>query len=284
MGTAAAALSAMPAATEPFDGVCAKVAFVRRTAEEGPGYRGPERFGSPTVIDHDVDIRNARPIVNTLSLDREGFTLIQHKSATVNERDPKLAADEYVEEMNAFVKGYFNASWVTNLRHGTAAPPAQVRSPDAANGNQPTSRLSHIDYAAVSTPAVAAISDYEQGFKFRPYSRMLLIQTWRALSPGPQDYPLTLCDGSSVADADVVTAAFARDDIAAKVWLAHYNPLQRWYYFPDMSKDEFILFKGFDTETRFNSKVFHTAFDNRLAHPDAKPRLSVETRHLAYFE
>lgn len=284
MGAAAAALSGTPATTEEFDGVRAKIAFVRRTAEEGPGYQGPDRYGSPIIIDHDVDIRNARPIVKTFSLDREGFTLVKHKSATVNERDPKLTADEYVDEMNAFVKRYFNASWVTNFRHGTAVPAALVRSPDAANENQPTARLSHVDYAAVSAPAVAAISDYEQGIKLRPYSRMMLIQTWRAVSPGPQDYPLTLCDGSSVADADVITATFGRDDITAKIWLTHYNPLQRWYYFPDMNKDEFILFKGYDTEAKFNPKAFHTAFDNRIAHPDAKPRLSIESRHLAYFE
>ncbi|MCC8967350.1 hypothetical protein H8A95_34755 [Bradyrhizobium sp. Pear76] len=174
MGSAFATLSA---ASEQFDGVRAKVTFLRRTVEEGPGCPGPERYGSPTVIDCDVDIRNARPIVKTLSLDREGFTLINHKPAHLKGQDPRPTINEYVDEMNAFVKRHFNASWVTNLHHGSV-PPAMVRSPGgASDGNQPTSRLAHVDYAAISAPVVAAISDYEQGTKSRPYSRMMLIQT-----------------------------------------------------------------------------------------------------------
>lgn len=274
------------AASEQFGGVRVKLEFVQREPGEGPTYPSAERFGSLPLVDHEVDILNARPILRTLSLDREGFTLIDHRSEHLNDRDPALTIDEYVDEMNAFVRRHFNASWVTNFRHGYS-PPAIVRSPAGAfggEGTQPVARLAHVDYTAVSLPLVAAISDYEQGFKSRAFSRMMLIQTWRAVSPAPQDFPLTLCDGSSVAETDLVNATYSRDGRDHKLWLVHYNPRQRWYYFPDLNKDELILFKGYDSESKFDPKVLHTGFDNRVARPSANPRMSIETRHLAYFE
>lgn len=269
-----------------FGGVRVPLEFVRRTEEEGSGYPAPERFGPLTLVDRETDIINARPIARTLSLDREGFTLVDHRAERLTESDPSITIDEYVDEMNAFVKHHFNASWVTNLRHGYS-PPAIIRAPAGqfgGEGVQPVARLAHIDYTAVSLPLVAAISDYEQGIRERAFSRMMLIQTWRAVSPAPQDFPLTLCDGSSVAETDLVNATYSRDGRAHKLWLVHYNPLQRWYYFPDLNKDEFILFKGYDSESKFDAKVFHTGFDNRIAQPNANPRMSIETRHLVYFE
>lgn len=156
-------------------------------ARPKPSFEGPESFGAPSLVNHDVTIRNARSIVDSLSLDREGFALIKHEMACANERDLEVLSSKYLEEMAGFIKSRFNASWVTHYQQG-AIKPVIIRSPDGSYGRQP-SRLAHVDFSSVAGPVVAAISDQEQGIRTRAYSRMMIIQTWRALSPPSPRFP-----------------------------------------------------------------------------------------------
>lgn len=260
-----------------------QLSFVQRSSEEQPSFEGPAGFGAPPVVDREVTIRTARPIVDSLSLDREGFTLIKHETPYTSAPNPESWGTKYLEELNAVIKDRFKASWITNYQQGVVGS-VILRYPGGINGMQPLSRLTHIDFSPVAAPVVAAISDQEHGRPIRAYSRMMLIQTWRALSPPPQDFPLALCDGSSIVDTDLVDATFSRDGIVHKSWLVHYSPLHRWYYFPELTQDELILFKGYDSLDKYNPRSAHTAFDNRRAHPHANPRMSIETRHFVYYD
>src|SRR5262245_34497540 len=93
------------------------IAFARRTPDEKPPVVATSSYDVP-MVSHDVTIRNARPIVDELSLDREGFTLIKHKMACASERDREIMCDKYLEEMIPFIKNYFNASSVVPLGRG----------------------------------------------------------------------------------------------------------------------------------------------------------------------
>jgi hypothetical protein len=123
----------------------------------------------------------------------------------------------------------------------------------------------------------------------------MIIQTWHALSKPPQDFPLAFCDGSSIADEDLVEAYSTLQDYQLdavhdtngtmhKMWTLHHNPDQRWYYFPEMTSEEFVLFKGYDSRDDCNPRSAHSAFDNRRAYPAANPRTSVEARFFVYFD
>ena len=57
----------------------------------------------------------------------------------------------------------------------------------------------------------------------------------------------------------------------------HYNPVHRWYYLPDMTPDEMILFKGYDSDAHDAARAAHSSFDNRAAYPQATPRKSIES-------
>ncbi|MCK1400012.1 hypothetical protein IVB45_06035 [Bradyrhizobium sp. 4] len=265
---------------DQFEPVAGKIIFARRASDE----KGPEVVLSSfdlLGLGYDVTIRNARPIVNELSLDREGFTLIKHKVSCAKEHDPEIMRDRYLKEMVPFIKNYFNASWVVPRRSGVilrsagGGPIPRVLKPDG---------LAHIDYAPIAGPMLAAIEDESQSIPSRAYSRLMIIQTWHAFSPPPQDFPLAFCDGRSVDDADIVVVegrTFLNTPL--RLCLAHFNPAHRWYYFPEMTADEFILFKGYDSEVHCNPKAVHAAFDNRRAFPNAKPRESLEARFFVYY-
>lgn len=266
------------------ESVTGEFGFARRTSKE----KGRPIEGTPydtPIVSHSVIIRNARPIINELSLDREGFKLIEHKMPCADEHNRDAIRAKYLEEMSSFIKDYFNASWVTHYRQGPLHGPI-LRSAEASKVGGPIRRpaaTAHIDFSPIAAPVVAAITDQENGTLIRPYSRMMVIQTWRALSPPPQDFPLALCDGSSVLDTDLVDA-YNRSDVIHKLWIPHHSPLHRWYYFPEMTVDELVLFKGYDSDDNRNPRSPHSSFDNRPAFPNATARESIETRFFVYFE
>ncbi|MCP3380275.1 hypothetical protein NLM31_07720 [Bradyrhizobium sp. CCGUVB4N] len=277
------------------DCVQGQIAFARRAPDEkAPAVVVPNYEAYPMVT-HDVTIRNARPIVGELSLDREGFALVEHKTFCADVRDPEVMAEKYLDEMVPFIKSYFNASWVIPRRKGI-----RVRSSSGAaipkagwnsvSGVREPAGIAHIDYAPVACPMLAAAEDQVQGIPIRAYSRLMLIQAWRALSPPPQDIPLALCDCSTVQDTDVAVVDYNTDTSrnepgsSTKGAVLRFNPAQRWYYFPEMTPDELILFKGYDSEEHYKPQAPHSAFDDRAAYPNAKPRESVEARFFVYFE
>ena len=103
------------------------------------------------------------------------------------------------------------------------------------------------------------------------------------------DIPLTVADGRSVQLKDMVTAdtilgeEYGHDQ-AFEYSMCRYNPGPRWYYFSNMRPDEVLVFKGYDFDPRRPARLFHTAFDDPSAPPDAPPRASIEARAFAFFE
>ncbi|WFU40008.1 CmcJ/NvfI family oxidoreductase [Bradyrhizobium sp. CB82] len=266
---------------DDLESVQGEIAFGRRSCEE----KAPEvvypRYENIPMVSYDVTVRNARPIVDELSLDREGFTLIQHKISCASERDPEIMCSKYLEEMVPFIKDYFKASWVVPRRDGVIVRRAGGGGLPGVKG---AAGMAHIDYASIAAPMVAARENQQQGITIRPYSRLMIIQAWRVLSPPPQDNSLAVCDYSSVVDPDLLVHDYTSDvGVPWKSVLLRYSPLHRWYYFPELKPDELILFKGYDSEESCNAPTPHTGFDNRRAYPNAKPRESIEARFYVYY-
>jgi hypothetical protein len=63
----------------------------------------------------------------------------------------------------------------------------------------------------------------------------------------------------------------------------HYNPNIRRWYFPDMTREEALLFKFFDSDHSGPWRVPHTAFRD-MSRPQGDTRRSIECRNVAFFE
>lgn len=128
------------------------------------------------------------------------------------------------------------------------------------------------------------------------------MSNWRTFSPGPQDWPLAVCDARSVKDDEGKTNSIIELD----VWPADVNPPyevlpdldpaivtrestafpyqkgHEWWYFSDMHRGEVLTFKLHDSDHSGVWRTPHTAFPNDAE--NAKPRCSVEIRSCAYFK
>ena len=146
----------------------------------------------------------------------------------------------------------------------------------------------HLDYDT-DEAAVQLQETFERsGREIEPFSRYVLYQGWRVLSDPPQDYPLAVCDARTVATADIIpidyhVSADEGDDVTYRSQGSRYSDRHRWWYFPDVTIDEMIVFIGFDSARPDAPNTLHVAFEDTTAR-DPVPRSSVETRYFALFD
>ena len=272
----------------------ARLGFSRRDDEpSAPGDIGVPGYPDNRVVPVACTIRNAR-LAGT-SINKEGFELATHRSAFTPERDRSVLARGYHAEMAAFLTDYLGASVV--LPSGESALLVRYgerlvgrgefdRPTDIIDDRIPAS-FAHLDYYPQS--AIQSADHVAPGLS--GYSRMMIIQTWRAVSGSPQDVPLALCDRRWLEEGDISPRtgilapenAPAGADPAFTVGGIHHNASQKWYYFPDMEPEEVLLFTGYDSASDDGWKVAHAAFDNRHNQSDGIARVSIEARFYAWF-
>jgi hypothetical protein len=231
---------------------------------------------------HELRIHDARPVAETLSLDREGFTLVRHDCGLTedsNLADGTEAGQAYLTAVAAFLAGMTGASLV--LPQGTGLL-KRATTPGAIG----PSRWVHMDYTVAAAHTWVEWIEGWQGRELRHYPHFAILQTWRCLTPPPSDNTLTLCDASSIDEADcIVFDACMREPYDGpgnmfESQFARFNPWQRWYYFSDLTPDEMIVFKGFDSDPAWHAQPLHNSIDL----PGEAPRVSVEARFFAFFE
>jgi hypothetical protein len=63
-----------------------------------------------------------------------------------------------------------------------------------------------------------------------------------------------------------------------------YNAGHRWYYFPQMRRDEALVFKVYESEQDGRARFTpHTSFIDPTSPANAPPRQSIEARTFAFF-
>jgi hypothetical protein len=228
---------------------------------------------------HEVKIFDARQFGDRLSLDREGFVLLNRPTAAHDFYDEGQIARVYYPECAQVIAKATGAVRVHCFDH-------IVRNAAlSAKGNQiklPASRV-HNDYTAWSAPMrVRQLmgADAEELLK-RRYSE---INLWRPIRGPLLRSPLALCDAQTLTEENLVASDLRYQDRTGETYAVTYSPDQRWYYFPKMLADECILIRCFDSAragaARFSA---HGAFDDPETPEDAPARESIEVRALVFF-
>jgi hypothetical protein len=235
-------------------------------------------------------IANARSL--TTDLDREGFMLVSHVSSISDfnliQEDP-VVDQLYIDEMGDLLRELTGATNVFMLGGGKKRFGESAEDKLAPLFNAKPARYPHADNTDVSAASlVEMVGAFVDEIDLPSYSRYALYNMWRAVSPPPQDFPLAVCDAESVVLDDEVTVtaitAERSGDIRHDTTGYLHNEAHRWYYYPDMTRDEVIVFKAHDTDPTRSRRVPHTAFTDPTAPPGVPTRASVEMRGLALFE
>jgi hypothetical protein len=258
--------------------------------------RFPER-SNIALEPHEVSITDIRSVsAGTHSLAVNGFEFTRIPSDIV--RDPELfqAADQfqfvasglmadYTQEMCAFLRNYVGANRVIpQVSSFLARTSARAKTRTKAG----TADLVHLDYTQSTADIFLDLTGQATPGGLPPHQHYAFFQTWRALSPGPQDNTLAICDGASVPyeDGIEIDARMGPAEEPGKNFpfrICRYRPGHQWYYLSDMTPDDVILFKGFDSRQPRSMNAMHSAFDNPVAGDESLPRHSIEARFIAFF-
>jgi hypothetical protein len=110
------------------------------------------------------------------------------------------------------------------------------------------------------------------------------------MTPSPQDYPLAVSDVRSVPAEDHVqgkTVEYVgkeeRKLVTPYVMVAP-SDRPKFYYFPDMTQEESLVFIGVDLDPSKPLGCAHSAFRHPSPSGPTVPRASIETRVLAIFD
>jgi hypothetical protein len=265
-------------------GIVAPINFTAPMAEKPFSYNYEPPPGVPLrntrPETHQVKILDARAVADHLSLDREGFVLLRHPTASTNLYDEEELARVYYPECERLIREATGAKRVVAFDH-------IVRNAAlSAKGNQvkqPANRV-HNDYTAKSAPQrVRDLMGAEAEALLR--HRFAEINLWRPIRGPLLRSPLALCDAQTLAEENLLASDLRYPDRVGEIYAVTYNPAQRWFYFPRMQADEVVLIRCFDSArsgaARFSA---HGAFDDPQTPDDAPPRESIELRALVFFD
>ena len=227
-----------------------------------------------------VTIRDGRPLKDEFDLEVAGFEFIEHGTEVRDFFDAEELKRVYYPEVEALVKKVSGASRVVVFDHTLRSGDEAER--EARLVREPVFNV-HNDYTEWSGPQrVREILPDEAEALLR--HRFAIVQAWRAVNKPIESNPLAIADARSLAPEDLIASERRYPDRVGETYRIRYNPDHRWFYFPEMRRDEALVFKVYesakDSRARFTA---HGSFDDPTTPAGAPPRQSIEARTFAFF-
>jgi hypothetical protein len=229
---------------------------------------------------HQVAIHSARPIIEALSLDRQGFALTHGRTTVRNFDDPDELKRIYDAEVADLVITRTGARKALVFDHTIR----RIGGNDASAANRAPVHVVHNDYTKGSGPQrvrdLLPADEAERALKHR----FAIVNVWRSINGPVTDTPLAFADARTVADEDWIATDLKYPDRTGQVYRVAFNPDHRWFYVPNLQPDEILLLKTYDSAKDGRARFMpHTAFEDPATKPGMAKRQSIESRVLAFF-
>jgi hypothetical protein len=280
------AVRVVEASIEPFPYVTGALSYMVPMADRPRSYQYEPPPGVPelnaTYEPRQSVIRNMRPIAARLSLDAEGFRLLDHHSTVRDFYDEAEIRTKHYPEVERLVADVTGASRVVVFDHTIRSRLRTTSNEPGVPPRRPVPRI-HNDYTVKSGPQRVRdlLGDEAPALLSRRFS---IVNVWRPIRGPLEDSPLALGDASSIAFDDFVATDLIYRDRTGEIYYLRYNPAHRWFYAPRMSRDEVLLFRCYDSEEDGRARfVPHAAFEDPTAPRSALPRESIELRTLVFY-
>jgi hypothetical protein len=205
---------------------------------------------------------------------------VEHRTAVRDFFDPDELKRVYYPEVEALVRRVAGASRAVVFDH-------TLRSGDEGEREAKLIRepvlSAHNDYTEWSGPQRVRDVMGEEADQLLE-RRFAIIQVWRAILDPIRSNPLAMADARSVAPEDLLIAERRYPNRIGQTYRLKYNAAHRWFYFPQMKRDEAIVFKVYDSAKDGRARFTpHTSFQDPTTPAGAPPRQSIEARTLAFF-
>ena len=225
---------------------------------------------------HEKSVTNARGIHTTL--DDEGFILAQHETRIKDFYDKEEVEGTYYPEMKALAKQVTGARSFRVLGHITR------NEAEAEPGKRlGAHRLVHSDF----TPSlINRIREFVSDPDLSD-SRFAIFNIWRRFDRGHIHAPLAVCDSRSISPEDLLPTDLhnygGANGFELEIYQSLYSDRHRWFYYPEMKRDEVMIFRTLDSDMDPFVPTLHSAFDHPTCIESAPSRESIETRVLCFY-
>jgi hypothetical protein len=249
----------------------------RPAADVRPDFTALPLTGKP------VKVSDMRAAGGGFSLDREGFALAAAPTSVRDFYDKDEVTSRYVPEACELICSLTGAA-ATGLLSNPVVRVSGRGGPRPA-GATFTGDFVHADFSAAAAADMVRHNLPPEEAELRLGGpRFAVFNVWRAFSGPPQDVPLALCDTRSIAPGD---KQYCQITLGERTWenvTYYYNEAHRWWYCPDMTRDDVYVFRSFDSAPGHAEQVPHSAFVNESCPESAPPRASIELRVFAFFD
>ena len=229
-----------------------------------------------------------------------GFELVHHDSAVSDWADDTAICAVHYPEAEALARR------VTGCDHALVSDHVRRMAEPAGPGRvQSPVRLVHSDFAAGYDAIVRTAYREVRGrgadtlarngltsADVEGAERIVMLQLWRNVGPARMDYPIAFCDARTVTPDEVrpftytgyVAGGRAFDALAV---VAPPDPGRHsWYSFEEMTVDEVVVFRTYDTELVARGRTWftpHSAYRDPTVPEGGPARASVELRIMCLF-
>ena len=145
--------------------------------------------------DHEMTLTNARPLLDQLSVARNGFTVLRHTTAVSNFNDPAQIEQVFLPEAVELAKQVNGA-----VKAFAFGPVLRTDAPGSAQGALPAFGA-HVDYGRQTIEDYTRLALGDEA-EYWLSKRVVLMNFWRPLAT-VFSTPLALCDASTVVAEDM---------------------------------------------------------------------------------
>lgn len=260
------------------------------------------------------------------TLQTNGFELLSRPLAgpTVDFLKNEAVVLNYYPQVEEIIRQASGARLVAAFDHNVRSVVGNQNKRQIEGGQQvqPPLHMVHGDYTMTSAPrrlrdlAMPPTSNDTFGSKLAEGETLLnpvdvdqainsgryaIINLWRNIASEPVfTHPIALCDATRVSPEDLVVFEIHYADRIGENYYAKYSENHQWFFFPEMTRDEALLIKQWDSDgelsrsngTRADNArpdgsstfSFHSAFVDPSVAKNAPDRWSIEVRCIAFFE
>ena len=269
--------------------ISAELTYIVRQKEKPYFESSHSTGGEPKVFfkteKRNASISNMRPHVSTLSIDTNGFELINHQTRVDDLYNDDLIKAQYNQELEDLLKQHTGADKVVIFDHTRRSNnDIGAKNPDGMRG--PAVRV-HADYTVKSGPQRAkdTLGEHEFNDIMANGGRVVQVNVWRPITGPVESSPLALASATSIPAYDLVATDQRFPDRVGEIYQLAFGEGHEWYYAPDMMPNEVILIKGWDSVDDGRAQFTpHGAFEHPSETPKSKPRESIESRTYLVFK
>lgn len=240
------------------------------------------KLNPPGTDAQEVNIQNAWPLSDKISVDKEGFEIKGFESSFDSFDDDDAIKERFYPEVITFVRKFTGAQQVEVFDHTIRRRlPADLK--QQTEVQRPAVLLVHSDYTPKSGPQ--RVKDI-MGDKADALlsGRVAFFNVWKPLYETVEELPLAMCDATTSTDDDMLIMELKYRERTGEIFVMRHSKDHRWFYFPKMTPEKALLLKTYDSETDGRARFMgHTAFEDPNTPPNALKRQSIEIRTMAFF-